>query len=183
MEDPDSSLIAEVAAGDEDAFEQLVKKYERPVLSTIYRYIGDAFSAQDLAQEVFIKVWKKAASFKAKSKFSTWLYRIVVNHCLNYHAKRRRKAILELTEFTPDPNPGIAERLEAQRKSEIVREAVRNLPERQRMALVLSKFEDKSYAEISEIMKTSLSSVESLIFRAKNNLKKHLLSLRERGEI
>jgi RNA polymerase sigma-70 factor (ECF subfamily) len=180
MEDPDSALIAEVAAGDEDAFEQLVKKYERPVLSTIYRYIGDAFSAQDLAQEVFIKVWKKAASFKARSKFSTWLYRIVVNHCLNYRARRKRKATRELDESIPDSNPGIAERLETQRKSDIVREAVANLPERQRMALVLSKFEDKSYAEISEIMKLSLSSVESLIFRAKENLRKTLF-LSERG--
>lgn len=176
-------LIDAVAVGDENAFEQLVKHYQRQVLSTIYRYIGDASAAEDVAQEVFIKVWRNARGFKHKSSFSTWLYRIVVNHCLNYQAKRKRRQTVPLDEQIPDEGPGVSERFEKERRAKIVRDAVADLPERQRIALILSRFEDKSYQEIAKVMKTSLSSVESLIFRAKENLKKTLFPLREHGEI
>lgn len=181
--DPDAELAAAVAAGDADAFEKLVKKYERPVLSTIYRYVGDRVAAQDVAQEVFLKVWRRAKSFKGRSSFSTWLYRVVVNQCLNFRQKRSRVKNVPLDESLVQGGPGPDERLDAARRAAAVRAAVDELPARQRMALILSKFEGRSYREIAEIMRTSTSSVESLIFRARRALKKKLLPLRERGEI
>jgi len=181
--DADAALIAAVAAGDADAFEELVRKYERPVLNTAYRYLGDRAAAEDVAQEIFLKVWRAARSFKGKSSFSTWLYRIAVNQCLNFREKRRRRRAEPLDERAADGRPGPAERYEAEAKSRLVREAMSELPAKQRMALILSKFEGRSYKEIARLMGVSLASVESLIFRSRQNLKKALLPLRERGEL
>ena len=90
-ENQDIKLIERTVGGDEVALEQLVQKYQHSVLNTIYRYIGDPAEAEDIAQEVFIKVWQHAKSFKGQSEFSTWLYRIVVNHCLNNLEQEERK--------------------------------------------------------------------------------------------
>jgi len=185
-EDPDTEIVKKVAEGDENAFEELVKKYEHSVFNTIYRYIGNTDEAHDIAQEVFIKVWRHVKSFKGKSKFSTWLYRIVVNQCLNYRSKHKEKLISleETTEKGKIPESLKVEiNFEHRRKAEIVRKAIDDLPGRQRIALILSKLESKTYAEIAQIMGVSLSSVESLIFRAKENLKRKLLPLIEKGEI
>jgi RNA polymerase sigma-70 factor (ECF subfamily) len=185
-DDTDAKLIKQVALGDENAFEQLVKKYQHAVFNTIYRYIGNYEDVEDIAQEVFIKIWQKAKSFKRKSKFSTWLYRIVVNQCLNYRSKHKQKLVSldEMTEKEQIPDSLIVEVDHEQRKkAEIVKKAVNELPEKQRIALVLSKYEEKSYKEIAEIMGVSLSAVESLIFRAKQNLKKQLLPLRKDGKL
>jgi RNA polymerase sigma-70 factor (ECF subfamily) len=181
--DADAELAAATAAGDADAFERLVRKYERPVLSTIYRYVGDRAAAEDLAQEVFLKVWRRAKSFRGKSSFSTWLYRIAVNQCLNFRKKRARVKNVPLDESLVADDPEPDERLDADMKAAAVRDAVDELPGRQRMALILSKFEGRSYREIAEIMKTSTSSVESLIFRARQALKEKLMPMRRRGEI
>ncbi len=179
-DDADAHLIKLVAGGDEQAFEQLVQKYQPAVFNTIYRYIGNPDDVQDLAQEIFIKVWQNAGKFKGKSKFSTWLYRIVVNHCINYHRKNKRKHVSldVLTEQGKTPESFKVEPdWEQRQKVELVRKAVDELPERQRMALVLSQYEEKSYKEIAEIMKVSLSSVESLIFRARSALRVKLANI------
>jgi RNA polymerase sigma-70 factor (ECF subfamily) len=186
VQDLDIALIRGIAEGDEGALEELVTKYQRRVLNTIYRYVGDSEEAEDLAQEVFVKIWRGARGFKGKSKVSTWIYRIAVNHCLSYRAKRRTRveSLDEIQEKGGVPEGiKVEEDTERERRAGLVRDAVYELPERQRMALILSKFEGRSYKEISEIMGTSLSAVESLIFRAKDNLGKKLLPLRERGEI
>ncbi len=181
--DPDAELVAAVAAGDAASFEQLVKKYERPVLNTIYRYVGDRAAAEDVAQEVFLKVWRRLGTFKRRSTFSTWLYRLVANQCINFRDRRAKRRAEPLSDSVPDGRADLHERFERETTSRLVREAVRELPGRQRLALILSKFEGRSYREVAEIMGVSLSSAESLIFRAKQNLKKRLLPLRERGEI
>ncbi len=184
--DSDAELIQQVAQGDENAFEQLVKKYEHAVFNIIYRHIGNYTDVEDLAQEVFIKVWRHAKSFRGESKFSTWLYRIVVNHCLNYRSKHKQTPVSldEMVEKEKIPESLIVEvDFERRQKAKIVRRAVDELPERQRIALILSKFEGKSYKEIAQIMGVSLSEVESLIFRAKETLKKKLLLLKENGKV
>ncbi|KPJ73999.1 hypothetical protein AMJ52_02340 [candidate division TA06 bacterium DG_78] len=184
--DPDSQMITAVADGDERAYEQLVKKYQHAVFNTIYRCLGNYEDIEDIAQEVFIKVWHKAKSFRKNSKFSTWLYRITVNQCLNYRSKHKQKLVSldEMTEKERIPDSLIVEVDHEQRnKAEIVRKSVNKLPDRQRIALILSQFEDKSYKEIAEIMGVSLSAVESLIFRARENLKKTLIPLRNDGKI
>jgi RNA polymerase sigma-70 factor (ECF subfamily) len=176
-DDADAHLIMQIAQGDEKAFEQLVHKYEQAVFSTIYRYIGNRDDVEDLAQEIFLKIWRNAKKFKGKSKFSTWLYRIVVNHCINYRRKHRRKHVSldELTDKGVTPEAlKVTPDWEQKRRVELVRKAVSELPDRQRMALVLSQFEGRSYKEIAEIMKISLSSVESLIFRGRSSLRKKL---------
>jgi RNA polymerase sigma-70 factor (ECF subfamily) len=181
--DPDADLIGAVASGDEDAFETLVRKYERRVLNIAYRYLVNTPAAEDAAQEIFLKVWRNAKRFKGKSSFSTWLYRVVVNHCLNYKVKRKTRETVSLNEAVTNRSPGSDEEYARAKTVQVVREAVTDLPGKQRMALVLSKFEGRSYKEIAEIMGVSLSSVESLIFRAKQNLKEKLSPMRKRGAI
>jgi RNA polymerase sigma-70 factor (ECF subfamily) len=178
-EPTDAGLIAATANGDADAFETLVKKYEQRVLNTAFRYLGEATAAEDAAQEVFLKVWCNAKRFKGKSAFSTWLYRIVVNHCLNYKAKRKTSGAVPLDETVMNQSPGPDEEYAKSKTVQVVREAVADLPGKQRTALVLSKFEKLPYKEIADIMGLSLSSVESLIYRAKKNLRKKLAPLTE----
>ena len=173
----DEDLLKRAAQGDEQAFEELVRRYQQAVFNTIYRYTGNRDDVQDLAQEVFVKVWRRAAQFKGRSKFSTWLYRIAVNHAINHRRKNRHPHVSldELSEQGSLPDPLIVEPdWEKRRKVALVRRAVDELPERQRAALVLAQFEGRSYREIAEILGVSVSSVESLIWRARRGLKEKL---------
>lgn len=182
----DAELIQQVAGGNEKAFEQLVKKYQHAAFNTIYRYIGNYDDVEDVAQEIFIKIWRHAGSFKGKSKFSTWFYRIVVNQCLNYRSKHKQKPVSldGIIETGRIPESLKTETDHEQRqRAVIVKKAVNELPERQRIALVLAKFEQRTYKEIAQIMKVSVSSVEALIFRARSALKMKLIALRENGKI
>jgi len=182
----DAELIQQVAGGNEKAFEQLVKKYQHAAFNTIYRYIDNYDDVEDVAQEIFIKVWRHAGSFKGKSKFSTWFYRIVVNQCLNYRSKHKQKLVsldsIVKTGRIPESLKTETD-YEQRQRTAIVRKAVNELPERQRIALVLAKFEQRTYKEIAQIMKVSISSVEALIFRARSALKMKLIALRENGKI
>lgn len=176
----DTQLVALTTEGDEKAFEQLILKYKQAVFSTIYRYTDDYDCVEDLAQEIFIKVWRNAAKFKGKSKFSTWLYRIVVNHCLNYNSKHKvdPMSLDELVKQGRIPDTlKVQPDMEKQQKIEQVQKAVGELPDRQRIALVLAHYEHKSHEEIAQIMQISVSSVHSLIFRARCTLKKKLKKL------
>ncbi len=178
----DNDLIIQSAQGNEQAFTLLVKKYEKAVFSTIYRYTSNKEDVEDLAQEIFIKVWKNAKSFKERSKFSTWLYRIVVNHCLNFNIKTKHQRmnvpLEEVTQGSNTPSSLIVQDDCVSRvKLEIIQKAIRSLPKRQRMALILAQFEDKSHQEIADIMKVSPSSVHSLVFRARIALRKMLKEL------
>lgn len=178
----DTQLIALTAKGDEKAFEQLIKKYQQAVFSTVYRYTGYYDCVEDLAQEIFVKIWRNAAKFKGKSKFSTWLYRIVVNHCLNYNSKHKVTSISldELAKQGRTPDSLIVQSDWGKKQQiEQVQKAISELPERQRIALVLAHYEHKSHEEIAQIMQISLSSVHSLIFRARCTLKKKLKKLLE----
>ncbi len=160
----------------------MVRAYERKVLSTTYRYVGDPTAARDLTQEIFVKVWLRAPSFKHEALFSTWLYRIVVNHCINFQLTRKKRQMESLNENVPGDGI-LADKFDEEKRARHLREAVAKLPERQRMALILAKFEGKSYVEIAGLMRVSVSSVESLLFRAREGLRKMLLPLKEKGEI
>ena len=195
MLDNDHSLMKRTAQGDLSAFEELVAKYQRLVLNTIFRYIGNQAEAEDLSQEVFIRVFKFAKRYRPKAKFTTWLYRIITNICLNYYRQKKRKPSISLDSpvfvegeelplqisLPPDTHPDVI--LERQERDSIIREAIDSLPENQKMAVILQRFEGLSYGEISKIMGCSVSAIESLLFRAKQTLKEKLRNYLKEGRI
>ncbi len=175
----DEILISKTVERSEVAFEELVKRYDYKIINLIYKYVNNTADAEELAQEVFLKVWKYAKDYKGKSKFSTWLYRIAVNVCLNFK-KKKILVTIEFNEKIYDNETGQSEsyarnnQIEQNKSDELIRTAIDSLPPKQKIALVLSRFENKSYNEIAEIMDISISSVESLLFRGKQNLKQKL---------
>jgi RNA polymerase sigma-70 factor, ECF subfamily len=175
--DHDAELVRRTAAGDERAFEELVGKHQRLVLNMIYRYVGDRSAADDIAQEVFCILWHKAGSFKGGSKFTTWLYRVVANQCLQFQRKKKRNVVsldgIASGGQLPEALQVSDDRARAARIA-LVKRAVAELPERQRLALILSHIEDMTYKEIAEIMGGTASAVDSLIIRAKENLRARL---------
>jgi RNA polymerase sigma-70 factor (ECF subfamily) len=172
--DPDIALMLRFQKGDERAFEELVRRHTRGVLNLVYRYLGDASRAEDMAQDVFVKVYKARMKYEPKAKFSTWLYRIAVNHCLNEIRSRKSQPSLsapvnDLLEEPAGNDPDA--RLQREDLQQAVRAALDALPENQRLAVLLSRYQEMSYEEIAETMGISLEAVKSVIFRAKENLK------------
>jgi RNA polymerase sigma-70 factor (ECF subfamily) len=182
---PSEELLARVAEGDEYAFHILVNRHQTPVLNLTYRFLGDRQKSEDLAQETFFQVWWAAKTFRGKSKFTIWLYRICVNLCLNEIKSARRKKWLQFFQNLPDSKHPEDESLldEAQNpeslllaheRSRQVSNALQSLPENQRIALILKRYEDFSYEEISRVLGCSIPAVESLLVRAKRSLQKKL---------
>lgn len=187
-DESDEVLIKKVAVKDESVFKELFSRYERKIFNLVYRYIGSYSEAEELTQDVFIQVYKSANKFRGEAKFSTWFYRIAVNIGKNY--KRRRQPVVEsldnssseielLAPVTTQPETIFKER----HKKEIINQAAESLPPNQRIAFILCKYEGHSYKEIAGIMKIPVSAVESLLFRAKQRLKKKLMPYKEKGEI
>ena len=176
-------LMAQVAEGDEYAFEVLVRRHQTSILNLIYRYVGDRTKAKDLAQEVLIRVWRAANRYEPKAKFTTWIYRITANLCLNElksYGKRKllfgERPIEEGQTLNEESNvsPSAEDILLAEERSRQISHALQNLPEKQRMALILKRYDNLSYGEIAKIMECSVSAVESLLVRAKRNLHEKL---------
>ncbi len=174
-----------IAGGDQDAFEILVNRHQTSILNLIYRYVGNRTQAKDLAQEVFIKVWQGAESYEPKAKFTTWVYRITVNLCLNELKSAKGGKWVQLTteeearkraddEIHPEGSLSPEDLLLAEERSRQISEALQTLPENQRMALILKRYDNLSYDEIGKIMECSFSAVESLLVRAKRNLQEKL---------
>ena len=177
-------LMAQVAEGDEYAFEVLVRRHQTSILNLIYRYVGDRTKAKDLAQEVLIRVWRAANRYEPKAKFTTWIYCIAANLCLNELKSSGKKKLF----FSESPieegqtlneesnvSPSAEDILLAEERSRQISHALQSLPENQRMALILKKYDNLSYGEIAKIMECSISAVESLLVRAKRNLKEKLV--------
>ncbi|TLX75372.1 RNA polymerase sigma factor [Labilibacter sediminis] len=181
----EQDLIARVIKGDKKVFKQLFEKHKQMVFQTALGLLHHKDWAEDVLQEVFIEVYQSIHTFRGDSKFTTWLYRIAVNRSLNYlRSHKNRSKHISLVEN--EKSSGInklesADSFDPQKKLEQVENAhalhlaVNSLPENQRIAFVLAKYNDLSYAEIAETMHTSVSSVESLLFRAKKGLQKKLL--------
>jgi len=178
-------LMIRIAKGDEGAFDILVSRHQTSVLNLIYRFIGDRTQAKDFAQEVFLRVWQAAKSYKPKAKFTTWLYRITANLCFNELKSSRRKKWFSfrqshdqsgdtIEEALSDGAPSAEDLLIEKERSRQISDALRSLPDNQRMALVLKRYDDLSYAEIAQIIGCSVSAVESLLVRAKRTLQEKL---------
>ena len=171
-------MIEAILKGDQKAFKLLVDTYQLMVVNTCYAFVHDRDEAEDIAQDVFVQVFESLGRFRFESKLSTWLYRIAVNRSINHCKSPRGRAIKididswkqqEVAHSVEMPQQQI---LEEQEQIELLHKAIDKLPENQRTALILNKYEELSYKEIADVMGVSLSSVESLIFRAKNNLEK-----------
>ncbi|NMC38304.1 MAG: RNA polymerase sigma factor [Bacteroidales bacterium] len=180
----DNEIIKDILEGNKDAFRLLVERYQQSVFRTVMGFLHDKDEADDLSQDIFIQAYLSLARFKGESAFSTWLYRITLNACLNKTRKSPLQKIFRLFENTPEADREIflsvidstdPENIMIQNENaELVRKALDSLPENQRIAIVLSKYDDLPQREIAEIMKTSEGAVESLLQRAKKNLREIL---------
>jgi RNA polymerase sigma-70 factor (ECF subfamily) len=184
MEEPEAKIMSEIAEGNISAFREIVELHQKPLINFISRFIGDKTTAEDIAQEVFIKVFKAAKDYRPKSKFKTWLFKIASNLCLNQiRDNKNRPQIMDIFELNESGFFAIApdsycpgKTFENKELVEVIHHAIRNLPKKQKIALLLQKYNGFSYNEISHIMGCSVSAVESLIQRARQNLKKPLTS-------
>lgn len=184
--DPDVALMLRVKRGDLRAFEELVEKYKQPVMNLVYRTLPDATEAEDLAQNVFIQVYKSAHRYEVTAKFSTWLFTIARNLCLNEIRRRSRHPAdsLDTSPFEDDDQParqyedrrtpGVPETILQGELQDKIAEAVAELPENQRTAMLLCREEELSYEDIAEVLGCSLSATKSIIHRARETLKQKL---------
>lgn len=182
MNQPESIVLLQ--QGDESAFKKLVDEWQDMVYNTALSIVQNAEDADDLTQDVFIQVYQSISSFKGDSKFSTWLYRITLSKALDFEKKKKRKKRLGYVQHffgsKEDENlhpvdfnhPGV--QMEKKEKAKELFNALKLLPENQHIAFTLHKIEGQSYQEVADIMKTTLYAVESLMGRAKVNLKKEL---------
>jgi len=172
--------------GDELAFQELVERNQSRVIGLIYRFISDAADAEDLAQEVFLRIYRARKTYKPTAKFSTWMFRITANVSLNALRSRSNRrddvSIDQITDFgdgpraMPDPDSRLPDTDLHQRElQEKVQEAIRALPEKQQVAVILSKYEGLSYADIALAVGCTTMAVKSLLARARDNLKDQLL--------
>jgi RNA polymerase sigma-70 factor (ECF subfamily) len=182
----DAEVMLRVKAGDQPAFDYLVQKYRRPLVSFMYRMARNAAVAEDLAQEVFLRVYRSRESYEASAKFTTWLYRIATNLAVN-HARdtrhERPEVMVSLDE--PDEATGMtmdladgemtAEQAMVRRERLMgIRRRIEALPERQRLAVVMHKYQQMDYQQIAEVLELSESATKSLLFRAYETLREQL---------
>lgn len=166
----------------ENAFRQLVEENMDRIVNTCYGFVKDRQDAEDIAQNVFIQAYKSISSFRGDSKLSTWLYRIAVNQSLNFIKSSKRKNIFQSLESPfggskrdiASKQDTSSEKMEKDEQIELLHTMIGKLPENQRIALTLNKFEDLSYQEVADIMDISVPAVTSLINRGKENLKKKI---------
>jgi len=180
----DVELMLALKAGDENAFTELVDRHRDAVVNLTYRYLGNRADAEDLAQEVFVKVYRARARYEPAAKFTTWLYRVTANACLNEVRDRRRRPTFSAATFDggEDPSTPAADRtaaspLEEAERSEMreqVRAALAELPERQRMALLLNKFHGLGYEEMAASLDMTVPAVKSLLVRARENVRRRI---------
>jgi RNA polymerase sigma-70 factor (ECF subfamily) len=173
LREEDREAVLRCQNGEREAFDRLVERYQRDVYRLCYRYVNNHHDASDMAQEVFLKAYRAIGQFRGDSAFSTWIYRIAVNTCLNHKALRRLPTE-ELPEALPDRRAGAEERLSKDERARLVREAVQKLPERQRATLILKIYQDRTHEEVAEILGSTVGPVKATLFHALANLRKIL---------
>ncbi|HUI11164.1 MAG TPA: sigma-70 family RNA polymerase sigma factor [Bacteroidota bacterium] len=180
----DNRIVQEVLGGNQSAFRAIVERYQDRVFRTCLGMLRDREDAEDVAQDVFVEVYNSLGSFRGEAKLSTWIYRIAVTKALDHIRKKNRKKrfarvqslfagdMEEPAEESPRAHPGL--RLEEQERGDILMRHIDRLPENQKAALLLFSADGLSYQEISEVLRTTVPVVESLIFRARLTLRKRL---------
>ncbi len=182
----EADLILALCEGDEKAFRLLVDTYKKSVYNTVLGFVQDIYHAEELTQDVFITVFETIGSFKQQSKLSTWIYRVSINHALDFlrRAKRKKRFAIITSLLNGDNevqyqpadfnHPGVV--MENKEKAAVLFKAINRLPENQKTAFLLQKVQDCSQAQIAEIMALKEGAVESLLIRAKTNLKRMLIN-------
>ena len=185
-ESSDAAVMLRVAAGDEAGFNYLVEKHYRAMIHFLFRMVHNQAVAEELAQEVFLRVYRSRESYRAEAKFTTWLYRIATNLAVNYardtrHERAAQNVYLdapdEETGTTPDvadDEPNVEQNLLRDERMAAIRKHVMALPERQRMAVLMHKYQGMDYRQIGEVLKLSESATKSLLFRAYQTLRERL---------
>lgn len=187
----ETALVERLKQGDENAFREFVDTFQPSVLNTCFRIVTDRGTAEDLTQDVFIEVHRSIHAFRSESRLSTWVYRIAMTKSLDHLKALKRKKrwgtlksivagdtadIAALSSDLPDPH----QVLENEERKKVLAWAIDDLPDNQRVAFTLSKYDELSYKQIAEVLDTTVSAVESLIFRATTNVRKKLLNYYER---
>jgi RNA polymerase sigma-70 factor (ECF subfamily) len=182
----DAAIMLLVAGGDESAFNYLAQKYHRPMIHFLYRMVRNQAIAEELAQEVFLRVYRSRESYRAEARFTTWLYRIATNLAVNHardtkHEREAQTLYLDAPDeesgTTPevaDDRPTVEQRLLRDERMAAIRTHVMALPERQRMAVLMHKYQGMDYRQIGEVLKLSESATKSLLFRAYQTLRDKL---------
>jgi RNA polymerase sigma-70 factor (ECF subfamily) len=169
----DLALMARVARGDELAYRQLSRRHLPAMLGLARRILGNAADAEDVAQEAMLRVWTHAPRWQPLAAFRTWLTRVVVNLCLD-RKRRAQWVALEAAGEIVDPAPGVTEKAEHDEREQLLAAAIAELPARQRSAIMLTYSEGMSNAQVAEILDTSVSAIETLLVRGKQNLRARL---------
>jgi RNA polymerase sigma-70 factor (ECF subfamily) len=186
-ESSDAQIMLRVKTGDQSAFDYLVQKYRRPLVSFMYRMARSSAAAEDLAQEVFLRVYRSRASYEASAKFTTWLYRIATNLAVN-HARDTRHERPEVTVSLdepagedsgatlelPDGKLTVEQAMVRRERMLAIRAKVEALPEQQKMAVIMHKYQQMDYKQIADVLKKSESATKSLLFRAYETLREQL---------
>ena len=175
----DAELMLRTARGNMEAFQQLVERHQALVLGTVARMLGYNSDIEDVAQQVFIRVWRSASRYTPTAKFTTWLLTITRNLVFNESRRRKRHPAVALdapeageTLSLPDPSRSIPDEALLERELEAaIDQAILSLPEKQRLAVVLRRFENKSYEEIADVLNLSVPAVKSVLFRARSELR------------
>ncbi len=188
----DVQLMLGVKAGDDASFELLLAKYRTPLVHFLFRMVRDAATAEDLAQEVFLRVYRARKKYAPSAKFTTWLFRIATNLALNaIRDSRNEKMGISIDDpagagssegeqqrmDVPDKRPGLVERMMERDRAAVIKRAILALPEKQRAAVLLHKYHDLDYDEIADILDCSESALKSLLFRAYETLRVQLAPL------
>ncbi len=188
----DVQLMLDVKAGDQQSFELLLQRYRTPLVNFLYRMVRSREQAEDLAQEVFLRVYRAREDYEPSAKFTTWLFRIATNLALN-SLRDHRYQKLEISMDAPvvadaesgderpmevaDEHPDIEQHLVEEARKKMIRHAIEKLPEKQRAAVLLHKYQELDYSEISKILRCSESALKSLLFRAYETLRVELAPL------
>lgn len=172
----ESAAIEACLGGDASAFDALVVRHQKAIQRVCYRFTGNAEDAADLTQEVFVKAYRSLSKFRGTSAFSTWLYRIAVNACLSFKAARKNKPGEEWDENheIASDSPGLEETLDAQMNARSVRAALETLPEKQRLTVIMKVLEERTHAEVADLLGSNVGTVKANLFFAIRNLRKQL---------
>ncbi len=181
MDDSDEALMARVARGDQPAFRVLARRHAPAIVRLARRILGNTADAEDVAQEAMLRVWTHAPRWQPLAAFKTWLTRVVVNLCLD--RKRRAPWVeLEAAGEIADSAPVASELAETDERERLLQRAIAELPDRQRTAIVLTYSEGMSNAQVADILDTSVSAVETLLVRGKQNLRRALGGIIDDGD-